>query len=248
MHSMNFGDVEWVEGKRFTLPPASYRHAVTIVCAGKGRHEGKFANGTFPYFALVGFTAGGEGVNIVPVLPDSRLLMIIEERPTVSAWSDAPRVLELPGENIRLGVYQSVEFPAGGVKQGEDPRDGALRELQEETGIENQSVELYRMRPVYPLASDIILRSHYMIAFLSDARFVSRVETDGGLSVLALAEEDVERNIHNGVLADAGTVLIAWNFYQTVQNAKNDSELMKRLIAQGYLSREIARVEGKRNT
>ena len=221
-----------------TLPPSSYRHATLIVCTKKGRNQGIFANGTFPYFALVEMKSGREGVNIVPVLPDGRLIMIIEERPAVSLWRNAPRILDLGSGTVALTEYQSVEFPAGGVNPGESPADGALRELQEETGIGRQAIEWYCRCPLYPLVSDVVLRSHLVVAFLSEPRFAAHVQTDGGLSVLALTEDDIERNIQNGVLADAGTVLSSWSFYKTVREAKANPERLAALIKEGFLTKK----------
>src|SRR3989344_215274 len=237
MTHVNFGDVEWTEGKRFEVPLSSYRHALTIVCTHKGRHQGTFTNGTFGYFALVRFTTGDEGVGIVPVLPDGRFLMIVEERPAVTSWGERPRTFKrLSGEDINLGEYQSLEFPAGGKDAGESPRDAALRELKEETGIPDQTIALYRMRAVYPMIPDTIMRMHYAVAYLSDEHFAVQVETDGGLAVFAVTEEEIERNIRNGVLADAITVLTGWNFYKTVRDARKNPGTMKCLKEEGYLT------------
>lgn len=57
---------------------------------------------------------GGGGAMVLPILPDGRIIMVVQHRPAVRR-----RILQLPG---------------GAMKQGEGPRMAAQRELIEETG------------------------------------------------------------------------------------------------------------------
>lgn len=47
----------------------------------------------------------------------------------------------------------SWEIPGGGIDQGEDPEESAVRELQEETGIELNKNSLIKLGEFYPLNS-----------------------------------------------------------------------------------------------
>ena len=51
------------------------------------------------------------------------------------------------GRRIRRVATEVWQFPQGGVDKGEAPFDAALRELQEETGIEPAKVELVAELP-----------------------------------------------------------------------------------------------------
>lgn len=58
--------------------------------------------------------AFGEAVIIVPILGKGRVVMVRQWRAPIKSWV--------------------LEVPAGRLEQGEDPREAALRELEEETG------------------------------------------------------------------------------------------------------------------
>jgi len=51
---------------------------------------------------------------VVPVMPDGRIALVLQHR--------------------YLGGKQSIEFPGGGIKPGQEPLDAAKAELLEETG------------------------------------------------------------------------------------------------------------------
>lgn len=56
-------------------------------------------------------------------------------------------------------TLEAWQMPQGGLDDGEDPVDGALRELEEETGIARQLVEIVARCPVeltYDLPEDLV--------------------------------------------------------------------------------------------
>lgn len=59
----------------------------------------------------------------------------------------------------RDSTLEAWQMPQGGLDPGEDPRDGALRELEEETGIARSLVEIVARGPhelTYDLPDDLI--------------------------------------------------------------------------------------------
>ena len=56
-------------------------------------------------------------------------------------------------------TLEAWEMPQGGLDEGEDPQAGALRELEEETGIKPEQVEIIARCPVeltYDLPDDLV--------------------------------------------------------------------------------------------
>ena len=56
-------------------------------------------------------------------------------------------------------TLEAWQMPQGGLDEGEDPRDGALRELEEETGIHRGKVEVLASTPeplLYDLPADLV--------------------------------------------------------------------------------------------
>lgn len=99
MAAFNFRDIlaetTWEEGKIVSLVAGSYRHETVAVCSPAGRQKAQFANGEFPYFAHVELLGASgkrieQGAGIVPVLPDGRLLMVVEQRPPQGKVADRP--------------------------------------------------------------------------------------------------------------------------------------------------------------
>ena len=56
-------------------------------------------------------------------------------------------------------TLEAWQMPQGGLDEGEDPQDGALRELEEETGIRREQVEVVAAAPeplLYDLPLDLV--------------------------------------------------------------------------------------------
>lgn len=56
-------------------------------------------------------------------------------------------------------TLEAWQMPQGGLDEGEEPRDGALRELEEETGIPRDKVEVIAAAPeplLYDLPEDLV--------------------------------------------------------------------------------------------
>ena len=56
-------------------------------------------------------------------------------------------------------TLEAWQMPQGGLDEGEEPRDGALRELEEETGIPRDKVEVLAAAPeplLYDLPEDLV--------------------------------------------------------------------------------------------
>ncbi len=217
--------VNWVEGKIFPVAQGPYRYQIVVHCSSVGRQKAEFANGEYSYFCYVELCAGNgswieKGTGIVPVLPDGRLLMVIEQRPAQGRYTNRSTLAQIGGKKVDLakfGPYSSLEFPGGALDPNEGLKMGALRELVEETEIESQEATLYRcLRPVYLFGSDIAIQHYSSFVYLSGLNYQERTEGDGGLNVVALTKKEVMENIHNGVIASGQAALAPWNFYLEV--------------------------------
>ena len=248
--------IVWDEGKHERVMVSSYRHAVVVACSLRGRQKAVFVNGEHPYFAYTELLTAGEkwishGNNIVPVLPDDRLIMVVEQRPVLARYEGRPTVVEFEDRSLDLkdyGPYSSLEFPGGAIEPGESFTAGFLRELQEETEVENQKATLYRrLPPIYPFGSDIALQSFLSVIFLSGYSFSHTVKDDGGLIVFALTYDEVERNIKNGIIASVQAALLGWAFYREILTAKllkyKTCLSEKHLTEIGYLSIEEVEIK-----
>ena len=247
-------EIEWVDGKCVERAiVGSYRHAITVICSKLGRQKAQFANGEYPYFAYIELLGSGgkwitHGTNIVPILPDHRLIMVVEQRPPHGRFAERPRFIELKKGTIDLndfGPFSSLEFPGGAIEPGESFTAGFLRELQEESGVGEQSATLYRtLRPHYPFGADIALQAFLGVVFLSGLSYTEQVEHDGGLRVLALTEKEVQKNICNGVIASAQAALLGWAFYKEVKEMLGNTRMPteSEMVKSGYLAIEHVKI------
>ena len=238
-------NVEWEEGKHVQLATLLYRHAIVVVCSTRGRQKAQFANGEFPYFAYTEIVNreglwSGRGNNVIPVLPDGRLLMVVEQRPVLARYPGLPKTVKLEGGlTFDLGEFGSLEFGGGGIEPGENITLGILRELGEETGVPDQKVLLYRrIHPIFQFGSDVASANYYSVVFLSALRFEKFVLNDGGLRIVAMSEAEIEDNLRNGVISSGQAAIFGWNFYWEVKKAKGNKEFERRLVESGYLSLE----------
>ena len=228
-----------------------YRYRIVAHCSSFGRQKATFANGEYPYFCYIESVDGNgrwikQGTGLVPVLSDGRLIMVVEQRAPQGRFPGRPTIAQIGGQKVDLNVFgpfSSLEFPGGAIDGQEGLKAGFLRELQEETGVENQSALFYKRRwPVYSLGSDEARQQFLGVVFLSGLSFASQVTTDGGLTILALTPEEVEQNIRNGVIHSAQAALSEWSFYQEVARARRDKNFMDKLRESGYLEIEQIRI------
>ena len=244
-------DIVWQEDKVASIVEGPYRHRVVVYCSSMGRQKAEFANGEFPYFAYIeNVNKKGEwvsrGNNIVPVLQDGRILMVVEQRPIVALFPGHPTKVEFQnGKTFDLGKFGSLEFPGGGVEPGEGLTMGGMRELSEEAGIEDQRALVYtRAHPIYAFGSDIAGANYYCVAYLTGVAFPDSVEDEGRvLNVFALSENEVERNIRNGVIASGQAALLSWPFYKEVVTARKYNNFLEELVKTGYLKVEEVQIK-----
>ncbi len=223
------GTIPWAEGREIPIIKGPYRHTLVILCSEHGRQEATFADGEkHRYF---GFMRLSSGMSVVPVLPDGRLLMIVEQRPAQGRVAERPHIVQRkrssggPLDLRAVGPYSSLEFPGGAT----DPADatitiGALRELKEETEAIDQKVIVYRSRySYYSLGSDVTTHNTTAVVFLSTGQYASKVKTDGGLTVLALTPEEVRWNINGGVIVSAQAGVLPWHIYLEAMAAREST-------------------------
>lgn len=244
---------QWEEGKIIPIACGVYRARVMVTCYAAGRQRAQFANGEGAYGEYVELMRPDDqswieqGTNIVPVLPDGRLIMVVEQRPPQWRFSNQPTTIIVAGQDIDLrqfGPYSSLEFPGGAVDKGDNLTSGFLRELEEETEVEEQEALLYqRERPFFPMGSDVALEMKVGVVYLERGGFSGFVKSDGGLHVLALTREDVQMNIWAGNIRSGQAALHGWSFYQEVHQAHSDLRLGARMRNCGYLSYRRIRIK-----
>lgn len=239
--------INWVEGAIVPILEAPYRYRIVVHCSESGRRKAVFANGEHSYFCYIEtvFDDGRwteKSGGMVPVLPDGRLIMVVEQRPAQGRYMNRPMIAVIGGGQVDLrtfGTDSSLEFPGGAVEPGEGLKAGFLRELVEETGVEEQTALYYgRLRPLHPFGSDLALQSFLGVVYLSGLSYEEQVKTDGGLHVLAITREEVQQNIWNGVINSGQAALLQWGFYQEVEDLRNNPLLEKELVRSGYMSIE----------
>lgn len=219
--------LEWSEGKIFPIIEAPYRYRIVVHCSSKGRQEAEFANGQHRYFCYLELIDGQgnwikQGANVVPILPDGRFIMVVEQRPPQGRYANRPMIALIAGKEINLeqfGPYSSLEFPGGAIEKNEELKAGFLRELVEETGLENQTAIFFkRDHPIYGFGSDLAIQLFVGVVKLSGLNYKERVDNDGGLIIFSLAQEEIKENIRRGVICSGQAALAPWSFYKDIEN------------------------------
>jgi ADP-ribose pyrophosphatase len=126
-------------------------------------------------------------VIIIPVLDDGRLVLVRQYR--------------------YLGEKYSVEFPGGGIKEGESPTEAANREFLEETGYKTDNlIKLGTFEPCVGLVKDM---SHVFIA--NELTETQQPKSEGAehTEVILRRVDEFENMVKQGEIWD-GQILAAW--------------------------------------
>ncbi len=236
---------EWQEGKVIEVVQGSARHRVMVTCYSRGRNEAMFKNGPGKYGAYSELSRPNgdwlrEGANVVPVLPDGRLLMVIEQRPPQGRYELAKDFI-VEGKLHSFadyGPYSSLEFPGGAVEPNEEYSAAFLRELMEETEVaEGQTGVIYRCpRPIFATGADLALAAYRSVLYLSQGTYSNFVHNDGGLHVVALTREEVEQNIWRGSIVSGQAGIAQWELYKTVEEARQLPHRLEQMKQAGFLT------------
>jgi ADP-ribose pyrophosphatase len=131
---------------------------------------------------------------VVPVREDGAVLLIHQYRHAVGGY-----------------IY---ELPAGKLDPGEDPKDCAARELEEEIGLRASSLEHLVTFYTTPGFTDEVIYV-YLASGLTPGR--QKLDTDEVLEVVAFPLEDALAKIRDGTIRDGKTIV----GLQTVYLAKH---------------------------
>jgi len=127
---------------------------------------------THSFFVLL----SADWVNVVPVTPEGRVVLIRQFRPGTKEVT--------------------IEIPGGMVDRGEDPRDAALREMEEETGYTAEGiVKTCAVRP-----NPAILRNRCHMYLATGVRPLGTLHQDEGEDVHAFEAtwEEVDAMVLDG--------------------------------------------------
>jgi ADP-ribose pyrophosphatase len=127
---------------------------------------------------------------IVPMLGDGRFLMVSQYR--------------------YLNERESIEFPGGGIKEGEQPEEIAHKELIEETGYDGDLQKVGIFNPYNGVTDEIC---HVYIARNLKSSNREMKDESEEFEVLTLSREEVEQKIKSNEIYD-GMTLAAWSLVQ----------------------------------
>lgn len=137
-------------------------------------------------------------VMLVPIMEDGKIMMTRQYR-------------------YLTGRY-SVEFPCGGIKPGEKPRDAAERELREETGaVPDEIISVGSFEPSNGWIKDL---THIYIVHVAELTS-QHLEDSEDIEVLYRRPDEISTMILQNEIS-CGQTLAAWalaqNFFSTPQS------------------------------
>jgi len=140
----------------------------------------------------------GGGVKVIPILPDGRIVMILQHR--------------------YLEDKQSIEFPSGGIEKGMDAGETARAELLEETGyLADEIIKIGTFQPDNGLIKNLI---HVFIAQVSGEPKSQVLNDTEEIDVMYRRPDEIDDMIKRNDIWD-GITIAAWTMSR--YNLKNNS-------------------------
>lgn len=141
---------------------------------------------------------------IIPVLEDNRLMLVNQYR--------------------YLNDRESLEFPCGGVKDGQTYEQTAVQELEEEAGFVSDDLKLIgKFNPYNGVTNEIC--SVYLARSLRSVP--PKPDETEEFERLILSSEQIDTKISNGEIWD-GMTIVAWTLAKHRLEKEKDNEALLR--------------------
>lgn len=134
-------------------------------------------------------------VTVLPLLEDGRVCLIRNVRPAVGG--------------------ELIELPAGTLEPNEDPRDTALRELEEETGYRAGSMQFLR---TFWMSPGILNEQMHLYLATGLERGTPQLDVGEEIETLVVPCSEAMRLVDEGLIQDAKT-LVGLLCYERMQRA-----------------------------
>lgn len=138
------------------------------------------------------YQEGTRAAGVIALTPDKQVVSVFQFRPGSEQW-----------------VY---DLAGGEINSGEDARDGAMRELHEETGYVPGEIT-YLGKSYGDAYSNVIV--HYYLAtncvLAENGASLDVEETEQGVEVRLISISDLIDNAKNSAMADPRAVLMAYD-------------------------------------
>lgn len=146
----------------------------------------------------------GNAAIIMPITDDGKFVMIRE-----------------PRTPIELKV---LAFPAGMIEKGETPEEGAIRELEEETGY--RAGKLKKLREVYPA---IGYSNEQTIIFLATdlVKTQRHLDETEDIEVLKIPVEEVRKMLEDGEIQTSSETVGLLYYFMYEENNRNSNNNIK---------------------
>jgi len=133
--------------------------------------------------------------------------IIYPESATVIAYNQNNKILLIRQFRSLLSKY-TLEFPGGVIEKNESIVSGALREYREETGYHITDIKY-----MTTLDMDVSLTNHKTHLFRAKIIEENIVEREKGIELVWMEIEDIIKNINNGNISHAPTVVASLWFF-----------------------------------
>lgn len=171
--------------KKYGVKERKLLYSYTQGYIGKNVYEVTLNDGTVKHSEQILKAKGrGDAVVIVPLTEEGKFVIIIESRPNV------------PG-----GV--AIEFPAGMVDSGEDYKDAARRELEEETGYISDDLEELEWHFQDQGCSQAVIKT--FIARNCKKISEQRLDDTENIDPVEMTYEEVRDLVSKNEIADSGS-------------------------------------------
>lgn len=150
-----------------------------------------------------------DGSIVVPILSGDRIVMVRQYRPITNTWE--------------------IEFPAGLAKQEENPKDCAMRELKEETGLNVISMNCI-LPPRHTATGLTDERTAIYVATVEGSLNTTGLEESEELELLTIPIEDIPEFVANNNVCQRDS-MIALYVYADLKN------IMERLNSSNKISK-----------